>query len=202
MAGATMAPAGVVGPNAVIQVGGALIDALGIDRARSVFAEAGIPRLLDHPPERMIDQAIAASLLTGLWQTLPSTTACAIAAEAGRRTADYVITHRIPRVARWLLAAAPPRLAAPLLLTAIRRNAWTFAGSGDCTVHRSPHMSIEISDNPLAMPGCVWHRAVFERLFHRLVAHDTGVRHTACCSRGAEFCRFEIDLPSRDVRAP
>ena len=82
------------------------------------------------------------------------------------------------------------------MLGAIRRNAWTFAGSGVCRTAAAPRHLISIRDNPLAMPDCAWHAAVSARLFGRLVAPGTGIRHTACCRDGAAACRFEIDLPA------
>lgn len=64
-----------------------------------------------------------------------------------------------------------------------------------------PRPLIEISANPLAMPDCAWHGAVFERLFTRLVARGTRVRHVACCRTG-ERCRFLIELPRAGKEAP
>ena len=125
-------PTGLVGPNAVIQLAAALSDAYGPKVARAVFSEAGFSHLFDELPETMIDETVPAALMTQLWRNLTPAEAHAVAAEAGRRTADYVIANRIPRFARWLLKVAPPRLAAPLLLKAIHSNAWTFVGSGTC----------------------------------------------------------------------
>lgn len=187
--------AGVVGPNAVLQTAAALEARYGAVETRRVFDDLGLARLLDHPPTEMIDETIAATLLTGLWRTLPVAEARAVAEEAGRRTADYVMANRIPRAARWILGVTPAGLGSRLLLKAIHRNAWTFAGSGICEIQAAPRPLISIRANPLAMPDCAWHGAVFQRLFERLVARGTRVRHTACCLRGDNACRFEIDLP-------
>ena len=195
-AGPAPAPAGMVGPNAVIQLGAALGDMLGPGRAEALFAAEGFGALLHDPPGAMIDQAIPAALMARLWRDLPAATARAVAAEAGRRTADYVIANRIPAVAQWLLRHAPRQLGARLLMTAILKNAWTFCGSGRCTVETGRRLAITVADNPLAVPGCAWHVAVFERLFARLVAEGTAVRHTSCCRDGGP-CRFEIALPGR-----
>jgi hypothetical protein len=56
--------------------------------------------------------------------------AAEVARSAGRRTADYLLAHRIPKPVQALLKALPARLAARVLLSAIARHAWTFAGSG------------------------------------------------------------------------
>lgn len=190
-----------VGPNAITQIAAALRAEHGEAEARRVFDAAGLIPLLDSPPAAMTRQSAAAALHGALREAMPEDEADRIAALAGARTADYLLANRIPRPAQWLLKALPARLAAPVLLTAIRRNAWTFAGSGKVsTRHGGGRAVIEILDNPLATPGCPWHQAVFARLFRTLVAPRAEVSHPACCARGALFCRYEIDLsPGKDT---
>jgi divinyl protochlorophyllide a 8-vinyl-reductase len=184
---------GRIGPNAVIQLGHALIAIAGERRASEVFREAGHLPLLAAPPEEMVDERLPAALFAALWRALPDEIAARVADDAGRRTADYVMGNRIPRPAQLVLCHLPGRLGARMLLDAVRRNAWTFAGSGVCAVP-VPGRVIEISGNPLVMPGCVWHRAVFTRLFRAMVSPHARVRHAACCGEGAPACRFEISL--------
>lgn len=194
-AGSAAAPVnGVVGPNAVIQLAGALRDAAGLDRTRDLFDAAGLLGLLAAPPRKMVDEAVARALFDELWQAFPAGQAWEIASEAGRRTADYVIANRIPRLARWVFALLPKRPACRLLLRAIDRNAWTFVGSGTCTVRFGQTPSIEIENNPLAMPDCAWHCAVFERMFRRLVSADARVDHANSRRGNAEVCLFTIHL--------
>ncbi len=164
-----------------------------------VFTRAGYPELLDAAPDEMVDEAVPAALFRALWQVLPAESARRVAVEAGRRTADYVIANRIPAAARLALRLAPRALGARLLLRAIERNAWTFAGSGRCETAARPTYAISIADNPLRMPGCVWHRAVFARLFDRLTAPGAAVVHAACGGTGGA-CRFEIHLPTSRER--
>jgi divinyl protochlorophyllide a 8-vinyl-reductase len=187
-------PPGLVGPNAVVQLAVALEEMTGRDEARSFYSCLGLEALFDTPPGEMIDQRIPARLMRALWDHFPDAMAHAIAASAGQKTADYVIAHRIPGIAKASFRIMPRSLAAKMLLTAIHRNAWTFAGSGVCEVKRDrPHL-ISIRENPLAMPDCAWHVAVFERLFRRLVYGETRVSHLSCCKSGAEACTFAIDL--------
>jgi bacteriochlorophyll 4-vinyl reductase len=61
------------------------------------------------------------------------------------------------------------------LLKAIRANAWTFAGSTPVSVTPGHPAIIEITGNPLPMPGCPWHRAVFETLFTVLLGKPVRV---------------------------
>ena len=181
-----------VGPNAAIQLGNTLQDELGETVARHVFGDAGLSAWLADPPTKMIDQAQVARLFRALFARLPRRTARTIAAQAGARTADYLLNNRIPKPAHAMLRVLPASVSASLLLRAITRNAWTFAGSGTFSAHNGLSPAIEIAANPIAMPGCVWHVGVFERLFQVLVTSRTSIFHTQCCHDGASACRFEI----------
>lgn len=183
---------GHVGPNAVIQLAHALNDCCGPSTTRQVFERAGFLFLLDTLPAEMIDERIASLLFEALWEVLPSEDAACVARDAGRRTAEYILANRIPSIAKIVLRGLPARLAAPLLLRAIEKNAWTFAGSGICTTATGPPAAITIVNNPLAMPTCAWHRGVFECLFGSLVSPRTRVTHPECCAAGQSQCRFEL----------
>jgi divinyl protochlorophyllide a 8-vinyl-reductase len=185
-------PAGVVGPNTVIQLARALEGDSGPEALHRVFDEAGCSTFLQAPPCDMIDQAIPARLFASLWSNLPDKVAGRIAADAGQRTARYIVENRIPPLVRFALRTAPRSLARRLLLRAIVRNAWTFAGSGHCTAKHGDPTKVEIIANPIAMPDCVWHKAVFAELFKTLIGGPMHICHTDCCLRGAAACRFEL----------
>ncbi len=181
-----------VGPNAIIQLGETLKHRLGERCALDVFERAGLPAMLSEPPTDMVSERVVKTVFDALFDTLDVEQATAIAREAGVRTADYIMANRIPAPARFVLKALPAALAAPVLLRAISRNAWTFAGSGAVTVHAgTPHV-LEVTGNPITTPGCVWHVGVFERLFQSLVARHASVSHTQCGRDGGDICRFEI----------
>ena len=113
-----------------------------------------------------------------------------MARDAGRRTAEYVIANRIPRLAALLIGFLPRPFGRRLLLSAIRRNSWTFAGSGECGI--LPHAGgISIAGNPLSMPGGIWHVGVLETMFRELVASVT-IRHVAIIRDTIHEDRFEI----------
>jgi divinyl protochlorophyllide a 8-vinyl-reductase len=200
MSAATLAggtPLHRVGPNAVLQVAAALTAQDGAPAAARLFAAAGLDAMWHAPPSDMIDQADAARLHQALRQHLEPAHAALVAADAGRRTADYLLANRIPKAAQLVLRALPAGLATRLLLQAISRNAWTFAGSGQVTVQAGNPASITIAANPLATAPCDWHIAVFQRLFRALVHSNCTVRETACCGDGAPACRFEIAIPGK-----
>ncbi len=181
-----------VGPNAVIQLAHALEALCSVREARAVFARAGLLDLLDDPPAEMVSETVVSALYRALFDQFGHEQASRIAAEAGKRTADYVMANRIPALARLLLKALPGFCAAPLLLSAIAKNAWTFAGSGILTARKGrPHV-IEIADNPLAIGRCAWQEGVFQRMFQVLVSPRVQVVHTDCCETRGQICRFEI----------
>lgn len=188
--GHNTAPA-LIGPNAVIQLGEAMRVVAGQDAARHLFDLARCPELLEHPPDKMIDEKVPVRLFRTLWRDWPAATAHRVACEAGHRTAEYIMANRVPGPVRFLLRALPGKIGARLLLSAIQKHAWTFAGSGTCQVEARICL-ISIKSNPLRMPDGAWHGAVFERLFQRLIAHGTRVQHS---TTGAQADRFAIELP-------
>jgi len=105
---------------------------------------------------------------------------------------------RIPRPARMVLRALPPRAAAPLLLRAIGGHAWTFAGSGTFTAEAGHPVRVRIAGGPICRgttaeaPVCAYYAATFETLFRALVSGATTVRETACEACGADACTFEM----------
>jgi divinyl protochlorophyllide a 8-vinyl-reductase len=166
-------PDAQIGPNAVLQTFAVLEQALGERRARAILKDAQITVLPSG--EHMIAEVHALRLHR--WLALHEPIACFdIAAEAGARTADYIIAHRIPRAAAMLLRRLPARLAAPLLMAAIRRHAWTFVGAGRFTPHGAFAFTIDRSAarDALMPPESLfhWYAAVFTRLYQSLVAPD------------------------------
>jgi len=180
---------GKVGPNAIIQTAAALEAQGGRRLAETAFGEAGMTAMLDDPPQEMVDEALVARLNRAVLAVMPQDEALAVLAEAGERTGRYVLENRIPAPIRMFLRLLPARLAAPLLLSAIRRNGWTFAGSGRVSVRPGRRACIEIAANPIPLPGGVWHAGAFGHLFRALVSPRARVSHAG----GAAEERFTIE---------
>ncbi|MEO1681067.1 MAG: bacteriochlorophyll 4-vinyl reductase [Pseudomonadota bacterium] len=185
---------GLIGPNAILQLVPVLEEYGGQRYARGLLDRAGIA--CAPSGAHMIPEADAARLHYQLRIEEPER-APALAAEAGRRTGDYILAHRIPSAAQTLLRVLPPALAARALSRAIARHAWTFAGSGTFRV-RSP-WEFEIRRNPLIagetndVPLCTWHAAVFQHLYSVLVAPDVVCRETSCGAQpGRDACVFRL----------
>ena len=132
-----------------------------------------------------------------MWNTLPREQAAAIAYDAGLRTADYIIENRIPKLASALLRVMPTGIAMRVLLRAIEKHAWTFAGSGTCSMQTSPDYLIRIKDNLPVMPECCWDRLVFERLFGTLLAANVTVSHVQCGAAEDDACLFVVHVEGR-----
>lgn len=158
------------------------------------MAAAGI---FDPPADDgMMPEAPAARMHQALRAIEPEL-APALAWAAGERTAQYIMTHRIPSAAQALLRVLPARLAGQLLAKAIAKHAWTFVGSGRFSMDGP--LCFVIADNPIVRgeqsehPLCHWHAAVFETLFRTLVDQELRCVETTCCAAGADACRFAFN---------
>lgn len=186
--------AGRIGPNAILQLVDVLERRGEFDLCRSVLAEASVVR----PPRDagMLPEADCAAVHQALRRMSPA--AEGLLEAAGLATGDYILTHRIPTLAQGVLRVLPGDLAARVLTKAIARHSWTFAGTGEFRVEGSRPLVVSVARNPLVAgwraetPQCIWHVAVFRRLYGRLVWPSVQVREVACCACGDAACRFEI----------
>ena len=191
-----------MGPNAILQVGAALDQLLGSGARVRFYRSAGLEGYLREPPGHMVPETEVQALHAALRAELPVPTVRELALRAGAATGDYLLAHRIPRPAQWLLRALPRRLAARLLAVAIGKNAWTFVGSGTFealpAARASAPLVFVIRNSPLCSglradaPNCDYYAATFERLFRVLVSRHATVTETACQAMGAPSCLFEV----------
>lgn len=189
------ATAGQIGPNALLQLLPVLAAEGGPDLARDLFAAARAE--VPDPALGLVPEAPVARVHRGLRVRFGARSE-ALLFQAGLRTADYILAHRIPKPAQTLLRWLPPALGGPVLARAIAQNAWTFAGSGRFAIAPGRPPRFDLADNPLirgeqsSVPLCHWHRAVFERLFRALIDDRLRCQETACCATGARACRFAL----------
>jgi divinyl protochlorophyllide a 8-vinyl-reductase len=189
---------GRIGPNAIIRVAEVLPARIGEAATAALFARAGLSQYLRELPVSMVDEAQVQRLHEALRRELGEALAREVAREAGVRTAAYLLAHRIPRPVQWLLMILPPAAAARLLLSAISRHAWTFAGSGDFAARAGRPIVLTIRNNPMCAglqadaPACAFYAATFEALFSALVHPRARVVETACEALGAPECVFEV----------
>jgi divinyl protochlorophyllide a 8-vinyl-reductase len=194
---ATAQPARI-GPNAIIQMAGALEHALGRAPTEQLLRGVGLAPYIEAPPQHMVDEREVIALHAAVREQLDGPRAHEVAWAAGLATGDYLLANRIPGFAQRLLRVLPAVLASRVLLKAITQHAWTFTGSGrfaaqvghpvvitieDCAICRNAHAS---------EPCCDYYSATFTRLFAELVHRRAIARETHCIAAGAPACRFEI----------
>ncbi len=191
--------AGRIGPNAVTRLAEAL-SAAGADAER-IFAGAGLLRHLASPPREMVPDEDVAALHASLRHELGLPQAARIAEQAGRLTADYLLANRIPALAQRLLWLLPSRLALGLLLRAIARHSWTFAGRGRFAWRREGAIFVlTLAGGPVSRdveaeaPVCAYYAATFERIFGAILHRPVRVVETACEATGAAACEFSVYL--------
>jgi divinyl protochlorophyllide a 8-vinyl-reductase len=187
-----------IGPNAIIRVAEVMRETVGEAGTADVFRDAGLQPYLDALPEHMVDEREVTALHHALRATLGDERARAVSHEAGLRTGDYLLANRIPRLAQRVLKVLPPRLAARVLLAAIGKHSWTFAGSGVFKAEPGNPVRVSIAGCPVCHgmtadgPICAFYAGTFERLFRTLVSRRTVVTETACQATGAPACAFEL----------
>jgi divinyl protochlorophyllide a 8-vinyl-reductase len=190
--------AGRVGPNAITRVAEALAELDGRELCRRVFAAAGLAHHLDAPPTAMVDEEDVSALNAALFDCLGMRRAESVAAEAGRLTGEYLLRHRIPRPAQSVLRSLPRPLAARLLVHAIAKHAWTFAGSGKFTYVFERGLKLQLERSPVCRrmhheePSCHYLTATFQRIFSEILGPGVAVEEVACSGSGAPRCVFAV----------
>lgn len=191
-------PVAVIGPNAITRMAQALSSMLGDALCDKVFAAAGVSHYLASPPTRMIPETDVALLHRAAIELLGEAPAAEVSREAGRLTGEYLLAHRIPRPAQRVLKWLPRALAARILVAAIARHAWTFAGGGEFTYGFSPRLTLQLKGSPICKgvctqePACGYFAATFERVFGEILGPSLRVTETECEATGASACVFEV----------
>lgn len=187
-----------IGPNAIIQTYAALQERQGVATAERVLQEARLARYIAARPTDMVDEAEVIALHRAVRQTLPVHEAHAVERRAGELTGEYLLAHRIPHPIQVLLRWLPASWAARILVAAIKRHAWTFAGSGAFEARHGRPLQLSIRDCPLCRQSrgggleCDFYAGTFDRLFSTLVHPGARAEEITCQAQGADRCRFDI----------
>lgn len=193
---------GRIGPNALLQVFNVLDDLLGDEETKRLAGRAGLAHHVTTPPAAMVDERDVVALHQTVRTSLRADQAEMVLLQAGDRTADYILANRIPKFAQTLLRALPVRPATAILLRAIAKNAWTFAGSGQFTFQTGRPATLTLNDcpacfevYPLGQP-CLYYTATFEGLFRALVHPGARVTDQGSTSPDGRRRIFRLDWPS------
>ncbi|MGZ6059647.1 MAG: bacteriochlorophyll 4-vinyl reductase [Myxococcaceae bacterium] len=181
-----------IGPSAVLQTLRAVEE---LEPRSRAAVESRAP--MEPLEEGMIPERVFVQLIRAVRDVLPRERAEAVLRRSGALTADDVRSHRIPAAIRATLAGLPAFLAMPLILQAIERHAWTFAGAG---TFGSEGKMLLLDGAPTARPesgppgtgcSCAYYEGAFEGLL-RLAAREVRVTEVACQASGAAKCQFRI----------
>jgi divinyl protochlorophyllide a 8-vinyl-reductase len=194
---------GRIGPNAIIQTNAELLERVGLVATRAVLGEAGLARSEAMPPAGMVDEDDVRRLFLAVERRHPAQ-ANGILHAAGARTARYLLANRIPKPAQWLIRCLPAHVSIGLLLQALRRNAWTFAGSGSVTttITRSGallciHACPVCREVKAERPRCVFYAGTLDGLAAALLGPHGRAREVACIACGASECAFVLEWSKR-----
>ncbi|MBI3790877.1 MAG: bacteriochlorophyll 4-vinyl reductase [Gemmatimonadetes bacterium] len=188
---------GIIGPNSILQLVDVLRTALGDATAERLLKRA-TGRTFDHLPTAMIDEREPNRLVREVIGAVGAEDARRYLRDAGTRTGDYLLAHRIPRVAQWVMRLLPRAHGRRLLLGAMARHAWTFAGSGTFRIVPGTLPTLEIAGCPMChgfrvgAPMCDYYAATFERLLQVIIDPQVVVREVACEAVGDAACRFVL----------
>jgi TalC/MipB family fructose-6-phosphate aldolase len=118
--------------------------------------------LINDLPSEMVEESKFHSLVTALQKEIGETSTAGILKESGERTAKYLLKVRIPGPFQTIVKLLPASLAFKVLLFAISKNAWTFAGSGEFSYGSKPSPNIVVKV-PLIEPGVRLVRTLSDR---------------------------------------
>lgn len=186
---------GRIGPNVLIQTAHALSDRLGDDVAERLLFQSTAHGLADLP-QQMVEESKANALVRAVHDAYGLPFARSVMRESGRRTGDYLLANRIPKPAQWLLPLLPNEMALRVLLTAIGKHTWTFAGSAHVHITAGDPAAITIQHCPLCAgqqstePMCDFYAGTFGRLAQALLGPKGWAEEVACEARGDSACRF------------
>lgn len=200
----------LIGPNAIIQVADAIVREFGRDHLSQIMHTAGIGHFMTDPPRHMVNELDVVRLHRAVASRLSLEEARLVMWQAGENTARYLLANRIPRLAQIMLKSLPAGLAARLLLVAISKHAWTFAGSSTFSYTLPAPVRISLEGSPLfAAPASqslaeAYFEATFQTLFRALVSPRTRIitsgRASSATRQDAHsadaVCAFDLDWRS------
>ena len=180
-----------IGPNSIIQTVSALEAKYGKAEADARLTVAGQGHLIGNLPSEMVEEEKFHNLVKSLDKELDSDVLAELLNDSGQRTAAYLLKVRIPGFFQTLLKPLPSGLAFKLLLFAISKNAWTFAGSGDFsyTTGKTPEITVKVTYPTLPVVGN-FYLGTFTKLLRELVNPDTKIDASITGESGDILCKY------------
>lgn len=184
-----------IGPNSIIQTVAALEARYGKTEADARLTIAGQGHLIGNLPSEMVEEEKFHDLVKSLDKDLDPGVLAELLNDSGQRTAAYLLKVRIPGFFQKLLKPLPPGLAFKLLLFAISKNAWTFAGSGafSYTTGKTPVITVKVTYPAIPVVGN-FYLGTFTKLLKELVNPDTIIDASITGTSGNITCRYTCHI--------
>ena len=189
-----------IGPNSIIQTVAALEARYGKAEAEARLAVAGYGHLVGNLPSEMVEEEKFHSLVTALDGEIERKELEEILTDSGERTAAYLMKVRIPGFFQKILKPLPPPIAFRLLLFAISKNAWTFAGSGDFsyTTEKTPLITVRVKSPTVPVVG-YFYLGTFTKLLKELVNPKTRIDELTTGESGSFVCRYTCHISDKSA---
>ena len=188
---------GWVGANPILELVAVVQQRFGNAKAAVLMADTQW-RVYRMPTEMVPEQHVRA-VVHAAYEQLGAARAVDALDAAGIERAHAMLAHDIPQLTQWMIRKLPTRLAMRVLLLAIKRSSWTFAGSARFDVAVADHAAVvdfhdcEMNRGMHAkQTGCPFYRATFRELLRTLVSPTATVDETECCAAGDTRCRFVL----------
>jgi len=185
-----------MGPNGIIQTFNAVKAHYGEQEAKRLLRQAGLEKYIAQLPHQMVDECEFHRLVETVCETLEPHERAQILFEAGERTAEYLLQARIPKFFQVLLKHLPTRWAARLLLWAIKKHAWTFAGSGTFEYQVSSTVATKILvKGTTHQESAYFYGGALQVLFTRLFKHKLSLNIQTAVDKNNLLCFYSAQLP-------
>ncbi len=184
-----------MGPNGIIQTFNAVKAHYGEQEANRLLRQAGLEKYIAQLPHQMVDEREFHNLVKAVCETFEPEKQTQILREAGERTAEYLLQARIPKFFQALLKRLPTRWAAKLLLWAIKKHAWTFAGSGAFEYQVAGTISAKILVK--AMPyqeSAYFYGGALQLLFKRLFKNKLSFNIQTAMDNDTLLCFYSAQI--------
>lgn len=184
-----------IGPNSIIQTAAALEAAYGKKEAEAILNRAGQGHWIGNLPSEMTEESKFHTLVSALEKEIGEKKTAEILEDSGRRTAAYLMRVRIPGFFQKILIPLPPALSFRLLLFAISKNAWTFAGSGEFSYSsgKQPVITVKVTYPGKSVVGN-FYLGTFETLLEELVNPRTSIKASIRKDRGSILCTYTCTI--------
>ncbi|HHE08000.1 MAG TPA: bacteriochlorophyll 4-vinyl reductase [Chlorobaculum parvum] len=184
-----------IGPNSIIQTIGALESGYGKNETEKLLKKMGQGYLIGNLPSEMVEESKFHSLVTALQKEIGDKSTASILKESGDRTAKYLLKVRIPGPFQSIVKLLPAWLAFKVLLFAISKNAWTFAGSGEFSYGSklSPNIMVKVTFPSHPVVGN-FYLGTFTALLRELVNPDTAIQADIRKEGSAIVCNYRCKI--------